>query len=110
MFIRDFGNIQHHRGDTLKQPFKIKNGEGLDYQDYSPNLTDKIYWALMEPNQPWEQAIVKKEVKADNLILSLEPKDTVCLLPGIYYYQFKIKLSNGDVFTLTPKTSFYIME
>ena len=75
-----------------------------------PQEGDEIYWALMEPNQPWEQAIVKKKLDISNLNVSLKPNDTLCLYPDQYYYQFKMRTAGGDVYTLCPRTSFYILE
>lgn len=108
-FIRDLNNIQHHRGDSLEIELKIFSGELLDFKVYIPQEGDELYWALMEPNQPWECAIVKKKLDPSNLKLSLKPKDTMCLYPQQYYHQFKLR-KGDDVYTLCPKSSFYIVE
>ena len=109
-FIRDLHNIQHHRGDSLEINFKIFSNELLDFKEYIPEDGDEVYWALMEPNQPWEHALVKKKLDITNLKVSLKPTDTLCLYPDQYYYQFKMRTAAGDVYTLCPKTSFFILE
>ena len=42
--------------------------------------------------------------------ISLKPQDTMCLIPGLYYYQLKLRTADEEVFTLIPKTAFYILE
>ena len=72
----------------------------------------------MEPNQPWEQAILKKKLDHNDQVdgtisLRFKPSDTMCLLPGLYYYQVKIRLfEDGEaiVNTIIPKTHFWIEE
>lgn len=110
LFIRDITQMRMFRGDTFNHPFILYKGEGLDFKPHTLSSEDKIYMAIMEPNQPWEQAIVKKEIPIDDLAIKLDPKDTMCLIPGLYYCQIKCKLGTGEVYTALPKTAFYILE
>lgn len=110
LFIREIPELRMNRGDTFYHPFIIYEGEKLDFVKYLPKVGDNIYLAIMEPNQPWEQAIIKKKISNDDLAIALDPKDTMCLLPGLYYCQIKCKLATGDVYTILPKRSFYIQE
>ena len=78
----------------------------------------------MEPNQPFETALIRKrltykDINSDGeLNARFWPEDTVCVLPGKYYYQIKLEttvtLPNGqtrkDVETVIDKTLFYIQE
>ena len=74
----------------------------------------------MEPNQPFESAIVRKKITYTDLIdgqliVSFTPKDTQFLLPGKYYYQVKlekknISLNTAEVFTVINKTLIIILE
>ena len=73
----------------------------------------------MQPNEPFECAILKKVFTKDNLnefgdvLIELEPKDTECLIPGKYYYTVKakfIKDTKEIVNTVVPKTEFWIEE
>ena len=110
LFIRDITQLKCYRGDTFNHPFILYSGEGLDFNEYQLQEGDKLYLAIMEPNQPWEQAIIKKAISNDNLCIKLEPKDTMCLIPGLYYCQIKCKLASEEVYTVLPKTAFYILE
>ena len=78
----------------------------------------------MEPNQKWEDAILKKvydEIDFDyeyhQLMIRFEPQNTEYLKPGTYYYQIKLyrpKENVDDEFeaidTLIPRTKFIILE
>ena len=110
LFIRNLNQIRMHRGDSFTETFKVLTGTELDFSEYTFTENDKIYFGLMEPNQPWENAIAKKLISYSDLKISLNPKDTMCLLPGLYYYQIKCKLGTGEVYTLLPKNAFYILE
>lgn len=109
-----------NRGDTFIAPLFINQGTKMYPIRYNlknhPNT--EIYLGIMEPNQVFEEAIVKKYYTSSSpdinengdLIISLKPTDTEYLLPGKYYYEVKIKLYNGEVYTIVPKTEFLIME
>ena len=77
----------------------------------------------MEPNQPFELAIVKKEYNSESskteegdLIISIDEKDTEFLSPGLYYYSLKMKtIDENDntkytVNTIVPNTKLYIID
>ena len=118
--ITSIGQIRLTRGDSLEFPLYINQGDNLDPLAYVMNQYDELYFAIMEPNQPWEQAIVKQKythesLKDDAIWIKLRPKDTMCLLPGLYYYQVKIRTYDFMtdeylVNTLMPKTQFWIEE
>ena len=109
MFYINPVEIRHHRGDSLKLSFDILEGNNLDNIEYTIKSSDEIYFAILEPNQPWELALVKKKVVGENSII-LDPKDTMCIYPGLYYYQFKLRVSPTEVYTLCPRTPFWIQE
>lgn len=81
-------------------------------------LEDEVYFGLMENNQVFENAIVKKKFNKlnlgikNNIIIKIDPIDTVNLIPGKYWYQIKAKLINNynkpEVNTVIQKTLFYI--
>lgn len=129
------GIITVNRGDSFSFPLTINFGSTLEPDAYRwshpAHLHDKIYFAVMEPNQPFETAIIKKVFtredvdKDDQVIIKFKPKDTECVLPGKYYYQIKLqrfnskKLEDGtyvynlddyDVDTVIDKTQFFILE
>lgn len=110
--------INMFRGDSLDIPLNIRNGSAMHYEQYNLTNNDTIYFGLMEPNQKFEDAILKKVLTAsdidenNNLIIKLKPTDTVDLLPGKYYYSIKLKQNSDnsyDVYTLLKETEFWIL-
>lgn len=119
-----------------KNIITINRGDSFDFNlviedESSPNNTyilkdkDIVYFGLMDPHQPFEHALVKKRYtgldadSAGNLSISLEPQDTLDLVPGVYYYSIKLlKASEFDkenniytkekVITVINKTKFII--
>ena len=112
-FARPRKHLRLCRGDTLKQVFTLYENEPMNAQKYTPNDNDSIYFGVMEPNSCFEEALIRKKYTYqdfnDNLELKviLEPKDTLTVLPGMYYYQIKLK-HGEEVYTLVPQTPFYI--
>lgn len=123
--------LQMNRGDTLQFTFTINDyAEGFDYYRLAGN--DALYFGLLLPNQQFEDAIVKKKYTTSDIIegdpdgavlITLEPKDTLCLLPGRYYYMIKLKMDHIDkdeetgeethvqsVTTIINKTKFFIYD
>lgn len=108
------------RGDTFIAPIFINQGTKMCPIRYNlknhPNT--EIYLGVMEPNQPFEEATIKKMYTStspeinDNgdLVINLKSTDTEYLLPGKYYYEVKVKLYDGRICTVVPKTEFLIME
>ena len=113
------GQIRLTRGDTLDIPFELNAGTSMDPIRYQMRASDELYFGLMEPNQPWEFAILKKKYTGVDFIdgvinIHLDPEDSMCLIPGLYYYQMKVRIKKSDdsyiVNTVIPKTQFYIEE
>lgn len=112
--------LRVHRGDTFQYPIIINAGSVLHPTRYSLQENDKLYVGIMEPNQPFEFAILKKvytesSEKTDkgDTLLKLNPIDTQYLHPGTYYWQAKLVQTDGDdqiVTTVVDKTLFYIVE
>ncbi len=118
--VTRIGKIELTRGDSCKFPIFINCGEDLHPRRYTLNDNDTLYFAVMEPNQPFEHAILRKvytskdEVtEAGDTVLSLSPKDTEYLLPGKYYYTVKMRtdLESGEyeVQTLISENEFILM-
>lgn len=127
------GIITVNRGDSFKFPLTINFGSSLEPATYGLQKHDKVYFAVMEPNQPFEAALIKKVFTSDDckngcVEISFRPQDTECVLPGKYYYQIKLQrfhqlldldgnpipdqwdLVNYDVDTIIDKTQFFILE
>lgn len=88
------------RGDSWEVPLFLNKGTALKPMRYNLQDEDSVYLAIMEPNQPFEQAIVKKKFTNKNInrngdiVVRIEPEDTQCLKPGKYFYQIKAKFIN----------------
>ena len=117
--ISNNGIITLMRGDSFTHPIKINIGNKLYPKYYRLNSTDRLYFALMEPNQAFEDAVLKKvfdftspQDVDGNTLLILKPTDTEKLLVGKYYYM--IKLRSVDAFgqemvkTIVSPTLFWI--
>ena len=107
------------RGDTFSVPLFINRGTELKPLRYTLKENDELYLAIMEPNQPFECALIKKVYSYENLnkygdvLIEIEHDDTRCLEPGKYYYQVKARLYDSekdkyDVNTVISKTEFWI--
>lgn len=98
------GIVTMNRGDTVSFTIHINQGDNIDPFQYKLKPQDNLYFAVEEPNQPFEQAILKKLINTSNNLLdidgnitfNLESKDTQCLMPGLYYYEIKAKLYKGN--------------
>ena len=118
------GIISITRGDAARTSLYINLGTALDplYSTLSDN--QKLYFGIMEPNQAFEDSIVRKVLtKADHcdpddplaVVITFNCEDTVNLLPGTYYYSAKLYTDGGfdgpdRVDTLIPKTKFVILD
>lgn len=107
--VSDNNIITLTRGDTFECIIELDNS--------IIELEDKVYFGLMEPNQLWEDAILKKSCELIDkeshyeCYLKLDSKDTQYLLPGKYYYMLKLQhLKDNEeiVNTLLSKTIFWI--
>ena len=115
-------NVVINRGDTFLLPVELNVGSGArpDYHEMVDG--DMLYFALLEPNQKWEDAILKKVFDAKNWANNKEnipfsSEDTEYLMPGKYYYQVKLYIAkdyrmnnNESVTTVVPRRSFIILE
>lgn len=109
------------RGDTFSTPLFLNKGTDLKPIRHILKDNEQIFLGIMEPNQPFEKAIVKKLYTSKDLNeygdvrISLEHDDTRCLLPGKYFYQIKAnfyndKLDKFEINTVVQKTEFIIEE
>ena len=116
------GIVTLNRGDSLILTIPLRMGTPIRPIPFEMTPESFLYFALMEPNQPFESAIVKKKLDIDDVTLDgkvrikLNPQDTQCLLPGRYYYQVKLQIVDAEdtskysVHTIIDKTLFYITE
>lgn len=115
----DNGIVYMFRGDSFSMPIKINNGSKLEPSYYHLTDRDTLYFGLMEPNQAFEDAVVKKRFtyisekdEEGNILLKLDPSDTLNLLVGKYFYMIKLRTINEDgsetVRTILPLTQWFI--
>lgn len=113
------GIINIMRGDSFTTPILYNIGNVMSPVYYKLGPLDKLYFGLMEPNQAFEDAVMKKvfdftspQDANGNTLLIIKPTDTEKLLVGKYYYM--IKLRSIDAFgqemvrTIVPPTLFWI--
>lgn len=109
-------------------PLFINQGTELEpiRYDLNKNSNAIIYFSLMQPNQYFENGCIRKMYSKENsiknansnlwnvnpqgdLIIVFEPKDTMYLMPGKYYYEVKADLTGqGYINTVIQRTEFYI--
>ena len=96
--------ISMTRGDDVTIPLHIftENSAFVNIA-YFPNIHDKIFFAIMEPNQNFEDAIVRQIYTyndVDQLTgvvnVKLKSYETQFLQPGDYYYTVKLLSGQYD--------------
>lgn len=126
------GTITISRGDSFESPLFINMGTLLNPTRYEigTHLNAKIYLGVMEPNQPFECALIRqmyqggdlynqdgsintsKYTTEGDLLIKISPEDTYNLRVGKYYYQV-ILVDDCEDFkgqvTIIDKTPFYII-
>ena len=111
--------IEITRGDSFLYPLFINIGTEMYPERYLLKDDDVVYFAVMEPNQRFEDAILKKvytaadEETADgDVLIKLDSMDTQYLLPGKYYYTIKVKFSDSKlpIQTIIDNREFWILD
>ena len=119
--------IKINRGDSFEMDIKIpEKADPTKY--YMLTSRDALYFALMYPNQRFEDAIFVKgytleeqNVKTKEITLKIVPNDTRALTPGVYYYTVKLQRGGtlevlddfdepDEVRTIIERTKFIINE
>ena len=122
--ISSNGVVTLTRGDYVEIPLFLNQGNKLYPIRYSLLKDDHmafIQFFLMSVDQSFDDPILKKTYSMESphtsqrdLIIQLEPEDTVYLSPGKYYYSVRlvIKMQNDTYRTITviPKRLFFIKE
>lgn len=122
--ISSNGIVTLTRGDYGEIPLFINQGNKLYPIRYSLLKDDHsafIQFFLMQADQSFDDPIIKKTYTTESphtdqrdLIIQIEPDDTLYLTPGKYYYSVRLimKLQDGSYKTITviPKRLFFIKE
>lgn len=125
--------IKLNRGDSCEFVVSAPSRKDAS-KNYILTGSDILYFALLYPHQRFEDAILskgydhadqiidEKGVNTGEILIKLEPKDTIGLIPGIYYYTVKLyhggKLNETDgsynnateVRTIIERTKFIVNE
>ena len=122
--ISNEGIISVNRGDSFETPLFINQGTEIAPIRYELTENDELYFAVMEPNQRFESAIIRKVYTVDSdkteegdILIKFSPTDTEYLLPGKYYYTVKLRTHTGEgeeendytVQTIIPQKEFYVV-
>ena len=111
--------LKMNRGDSYTLPLVINEGTKLEFKQYQLRQFDKIYVGIMEYNQSFEDAIIRKVISVTSPtdryghpLLRLSPRDTEYLVTGKYFIEIKLVQSDfneGDtVTTILPMKEFFI--
>ena len=113
--VNDINVFQLCRGDTFIFPININGGTKLYPEQYELLDTDIIYGAILEPNQAFEDAIIRKKITKNSKtdkdgfpLFILESEDTEYLLTGKYYFTLKLVTKENVVTTILPMKEFFI--
>jgi hypothetical protein len=113
-----------NRGDSYEFDLTINDETSSDGR-YHLKGDDAVYLGIMDPGQPFEEALVRKVITADdadsegNFSFEILPEDTLDLLPGKYFYSVKLRMSHIDeetgesiekVMTIINKTKFILCD
>ena len=88
--------LKINRGDSFEMSAMIPDRDNST--SYFLTANDVLYFALLYPNQPFEEAIILKgythedqDVKTGAIKIELTPSETRHLSPGVYYYTTKLQ-------------------
>lgn len=119
--------IKVNRGDSYEFDVYISE-KNNNLNKYLLTTNDAVYFALLHPNQRFEDAIIIKgytledqNVETGDINIKIVPNDTRGLTPGIYYYTVKLKRGGNiasvseydepdEVRTIIERTKFIINE
>lgn len=119
--------IKINRGDSFVFSFKPYS------EDFCKNHkmlleSETVYFALLHPHQPFEDAIIlqgytleDQDISTGAITVQLTPKETKILAPGVYYYTVKLKrggvattVDGSDdpelMITIIDRTKFIVLE
>lgn len=107
------------RGESLTLPLFINAGTRTAPVRFlvkeSPGCA--VYLGIIPVGVPFEEAVIKKRYLQEDavvnqygdILVTLDPADTLKLLPGTYNYVIKLKLPEGIVDTILPAKRLQIL-
>lgn len=124
-FLSSNNIIITNRGDSFKFPVTIYSKDENNVSNlYAMQEGDFLYVAVLEPNQKWENALIKKtydytkyEADGGYVMVRFTSEDTQYVLAGNYYYEIRlyrapqnVKDGYEAVDTILPRTKFTILD
>ena len=115
--------ISINRGDYLETNIELSQGRFPFKEQIEIHEGDTIYFALMHDHEPFERSVLKIEYNtadkdsegniiwlndSGDLVLVIEPEDTIGLFPGVYYYEIKLLTEDSKITTIIPRSKFII--
>lgn len=119
--------IKINRGDSFELPIFISEKNNKE-KKYLLTANDIVYFALLYPNQPIEEAFLLRGYTLEDqnpangeITIKILPNDTRYLTPGVYYYTVKLQRGGtlitandfdepDEVRTIIERTKFILNE
>lgn len=121
--------IKVNRGDSFELITEVPDKKDLS-KNYILKPTDALYFAILLPNQNFEDAIILKgyrgsdpevDQKTGKVCIKLTHSETKDLAPGVYYYTTKVHIGGSlidlgesvepdEVRTIIERTKFIVNE
>ena len=107
------------KGDYIKFPIELYIGTFPKRSVMQLEEGDTAYFGIMEAQDSFDQAILKKALTVDdldeygNLWVTLLPEDTINLDVGTYYYEIKVLYEEDGVEhidTVINKSRFIVLD
>ena len=108
--------ISIDRGDYLEMNVELSQGRFPFKKKIEIKEGDTIYFALMHDHEPFERSLLKIEYTMEDvdsegdLLVQIEPEDTIGLFPGVYYYEVKLLTKDSKIITIIPRSKFIIID
>ena len=103
MLYVDGTTIRLTRGDTAYLTIPLTANEGV----YEMSSADTLTLSVKKNTRDYEY-LLQKVVKGFNTF-HIQPDDTAELSFGKYTYDVQLNVSNGDVFTVIPPSTFEVL-
>jgi hypothetical protein len=95
--------IQLTRGDTAYLHVPLRTTDG----SYTIDPTDTLTFSVKKNTRATDYIFQKENVGDD--VFHIEPSDTAEVAFGKYTYDIQLTMSNGDVFTVVPPSTFEVL-
>lgn len=118
--VNKYNILTFNKGDDIELSLFLDCGSALSPIQYELTNDDTLYFGIIEYNQPFECALVRKIFtkndidENNNITIKLSGNDTYNIVPGEYSYEIKLKRDTGngnyEVHTVVSRTKLIILE